>query len=136
MENEQAKKNEYTIAEAAKLLGVTEKTIRNRIEANKLEFYIIDGKFGKEYRVINLKPVEESGGSSYRTQEEAQENTNAIIPSLYRPLLDQVERLTKENQKLAMELGASLEREKQLNQKVLMLEAPQQNKKKWWEFWK
>lgn len=88
-------KENWTIHQAAKALGKSAKTIRRQIKAGQLPYVIVQGKYGKEYRVteLPLKP-------------------EADIPNL---ALLIIKRLEEENRNLAGELGAA-------QQKVLHLE--------------
>ena len=47
----------YTIAQAAKTLGVSPKTIRRHIKDGKIPHVLVQGKFGEEYRILDLPSI-------------------------------------------------------------------------------
>lgn len=140
---------EYTVEEAATLLGVTTKTIRNRIKDGRIEAYTVEGKYGQEWRITGIESVEGVEKESLEDEDTTALDTTAKFQSIWKPFLDQINKLATENQRLALELGASQEREKQateslrralensskLQEQLKLLEVPI-HKKKRWQFWK
>jgi len=97
----------YSIAEAAKALNLTTRTVRRRIKEGKIKAELVPGHHGDEYRIIELpsSPVVVTETEKTVTQ-----------------LIQEIERLNQENRDLALSLG-------QAREKILQLEAP---RRPWW----
>ena len=142
-----------TIAQAAKALGVSPKTIRRYIKDGKISSVLAPGKYGEEYRIPELPreiirrgrlDKDETPGSTPSTAyRETTDNAPAldnsdgiasaptttmdITPTL---ALDIIKDLQKTNVQLAAQLGAAQERIRELGSQLRLLTAP---KGPWWK---
>ena len=125
----------YTIAQAAKTLGVSPKTIRRHIKDGKIPHVLVQGKFGEEYRILNLPDIkvetlealrEESG----KLEEESSVESGAKVESDTKWAIDLINDLQKTNLQLAGQLGAAQERIRELENQVMLLTAP---RAPWWK---
>ena len=107
-----------TIAEAAKSLGVSTRTIRRYIKAGKITATLVPGAFGEEYRIFELPPdlAGQPAGES-RGQDPGQ-------------VMSIVRELHEKNLALAAQLGAATERIRNLENQVKLLTA---GHKSWWQ---
>lgn len=112
-----------TIAEAAKLLGVSPRTVRRFIKSGKIRAELVPGSFGKEYRIPELppgllrqKPVDDTPGQT-RSQN-------------YGQVMDMMRELQDKNLTLAAQLGAATERIRSLENQIKLLTAPMEP---WWK---
>ena len=117
----------WTIKEAAKALGLSEKTVRRRIRDGTLKAEEIPGKHGLEYRITDLgrtRPLDKSL--------DTRENT---------PLdkaLDIIKAVQEENERLAGQVGFLQALLQELENKVRLLTGPKP-KRSWWQrllWWK
>ena len=108
-------KEGFTIAQAARAMRLSPKTVRRYIKAGKIPYIVIPGKYGDEYRIPEL-PLEE-----------IEEPTLDTTPTL---ALDIIHRLEQENRNLAGQLGAALERVRALENQVKLLT---EGKQPWWQ---
>jgi MerR family transcriptional regulator, copper efflux regulator len=131
----------YTIAQAAKTLGVSPKTIRRHIKDGKIPHVLVQGKFGEEYRILNLPDIKvetlESPGeeSAALEDEPSAESTPQIestsqVESDPKWAVDLINDLQKTNLQLAGQLGAAQERIRELESQVMLLNAPHET---WWK---
>ena len=123
----------YTIAQAAKTLGVSPKTIRRHIKDGKIPHVLVQGKFGEEYRILNLPDIkvenlEASGEEKAKPEGEASEEGTSQAENIDWAL-DIINDLQKTNLQLAGQLGAAQERIRELESKVMLLTAPEEP---WW----
>ena len=116
----------YTIAQAAKTLGVSPKTIRRHIKDGKIPHVLVQGKFGEEYRILNLPDIkvetlealrEESG----KLEEESSVESGAKVESDTKWAIDLINDLQKTNLQLAAQLGAAQERVHELESQLRLL---------------
>ena len=103
----------YSIAEAARQLGVSAVTVRRYIKQGKLEGKKVEGKFGNEYRIPAL-PRELLGRGE---DESAQQGVS------YTALLEEIQRLNRE-------LGYWQGRCEELGNQLKLLTAP---RLPWWK---
>jgi len=113
-----------TIAQAAKSLGVSTRTVRRFIKSGKIDAELVDGAFGQEYRILKLpaklhkkKPVD-----------------NMPYPTPVQPpvqFIDLVRELQEKNLALAAQLGAATERIRGLEKDVRLLTGAGQQP--WWK---
>ncbi len=103
-----------SIGQAAQALGLSSKTVRRQLKQGKLPFKLVPGKFGQEYRILELPPD--------KVRDEALDTTPTLA-------LDIIHRLELENRNLAGQLGASQERCRTLESQVKLLTTPH---KPWW----
>ncbi len=105
----------WTLTQAAKALGVSEKTVRRRIKNGTLRAETVEGKFGPEYRILELP------GDTAAKQ---------TLDTNLGQLLDMLNRLQVENRDLAGHLGAAQERVRTLESQVKLLTT---GKQPWWK---
>lgn len=131
-----------TIAEAAKVFGVSTKTIRRHIKDGKIPYVLVQGKYGEEYRIFGLSQEQlkavksddatagaEEGINSEKA--EAAEGTGgddkAFPPEANAKMaLDIITDLQKTNLQLAAQLGAAQERIRELESQIRLLNAPKE----------
>jgi len=123
----------YTIAQAAKTLGVSPKTIRRHIKDGKIPHMLVQGKFGEEYRILDLPSIkvenlESPGEEKTKPQGEASAEGASQADSVDWAL-DIINDLQKTNLQLAGQLGAAQERIRELESKVMLLTTRQEP---WW----
>ena len=113
-----------TIAQAAKALGVSSRTVRRFIKSGKIKAELIPGPFGEEYRILELplelqktKPVDNTPGQ----------------PPIQTPIqvMDIIRELQEKNLALAAQLGAATERIRNLEREVRLLTTTRQQP--WWK---
>ncbi len=115
----------WTIKEAAKALGQSEKTIRRNIKNGKLKAQQVPGKYGMEYRITDLpidRPLDRGPAIS---------TDIALVKAL-----DMVRALQAENERLAGQLGFLQAQLQEAQNKIRLLTAP---KLPWWRrllWWK
>ncbi|MBA7467596.1 hypothetical protein ES708_12047 [subsurface metagenome] len=101
------KNNEgLTLTQAAKAMRLTPKTVRRHIKQGKIPYKLVPGKYGDEYRILELPPDKVRG--------EAMDKTPTLA-------LDIIHRLELENRNLAGQLGATQERVRTLENQVKLL---------------
>ena len=128
----------YTIAQAAKTLGVSPKTIRRHIKDGKIPHVLVQGKFGEEYRILNLPDIkvenlEATAEEKAKPEGEAEAEASAESTSQAENIdwaLDIINDLQKTNLQLAGQLGAAQERIRELESKVMLLAVPREP---WWK---
>ncbi len=108
----------YSVADAAKTLGVSTRTIRRHLKEGKLPFTKIDGQFGEEYRITELPDVPQKVDPPI---------TSAELSGTV--ALDMIRHLEEENRNLAGQLGAAQEKIRNLEGQLKQLPQP---KTGWW----
>jgi len=103
-----------TLTQAAKAMRLTPKTVRRHIKQGKIPYKLVPGKYGDEYRILEIPPEKVRG--------EALDKTPTLA-------LDIIHRLEQENRNLAGQLGATQERVRTLENQVKLLTTPH---KPWW----
>jgi len=109
-----------TIAQAAKSLGVSTRTIRRFIKSGKIDAELVPGPFGQEYRILELpadlhrkKPVD---------------NMPCQTPV---QVMDIIRELQEKNLALAAQLGVATERIRNMEGEVRLLTTAKQ--RPWWK---
>jgi len=125
----------YTIAQAAKTLGVSPKTIRRHIKDGKIPHVLVQGKFGEEYRILDLPSIKVETLDvldEERAKPEVEPSAKGASPldSNTDWALDLINDLQKTNLQLAGQLGAAQERIHELESQVMLLNAPREP---WWK---
>ncbi len=103
-----------TLTQAAKAMRLTPKTVRRHIKQGKIPYKLVPGKFGDEYRILELPPDKVRGETLDKT------------PTL---ALDIIHSLEQENRDLAGSLGAAQEKIRTLENQVKLLTTTH---KPWW----
>ncbi len=113
-----------TIAQAAKSLGVSTRTIRRFIKSGKVGAELVPGPFGQEYRILKL-PAE-------LHKKKPLDNMHYPTP-VQTPVqfIDIVRELQDKNLALAAQLGAATERIRSLEGEVRLLTGARQQP--WWK---
>lgn len=109
---------DLTIAQAARVLGVSSRTVRRYIKAGKIHAELVDGHFGQEYRIPELP--------SELRQPETIDNTPGQRSV---QAMDIIRELQEKNLALAAQLGAAVERIRNLENRVKLLAVGRQP---WW----
>jgi len=125
----------YTIVQAAKTLGVSPKTIRRHIKDGKIPHVLVQGKFGEEYRILNLPDIkvetlDSPGEEGAKLEDESSVESATKVESDPKWAVDLINDLQKTNLQLAGQLGAAQERIRELESKVMLLTAPRGS---WWK---
>ena len=110
-----------SIAQAANKLGVSTRTVRRYIKAGKIRAELVDGRFGEEYRILELPP------ELYQTKPEGEIPTPGQTPV---QTMDIIRELQGKNLALAAQLGAAMERIRNLEGKIKLLAAA---RVPWWK---
>jgi len=112
-----------TIAQAARSLGVSTRTVRRYIKSGKIKAELVSGPFGEEYRILDLpydlsksKPVDDTP-SQTPSQSPIQ-------------VLDIVRELQERNLALAAQLGVATERIRNLENQIKLLTVA---RRPWWK---
>ena len=121
-----------SIAQAARELGVSTRTIRRFIKAGKLKAELVNGTFGPEYRIPEI-PAElkklPAGIDKEAAPEEVRTDapTTSIVPAPAESpdhILLMLKDLQEKNMVLAAQLGAATERIRNLETQVKQISAP------------
>jgi len=128
-----------TIAQAAKILGLSTRTIRRSIKAGKIKAELVPGTFGEEYRITELPadPGKEKDTDYTPRHDAAQPSTQDPVQTSVHTLvqapgqvMDIIRELQDKNLALAAQLGAATERIRNLENKVRLLTT---TKIPWWK---
>lgn len=113
-----------TIAQAARSLAVSSRTVRRYIKSGKIKAELVPGPFGEEYRILEL-PVD-------LRKPKPLDNTSGQSP-VQTPVqgMDIIRELHEKNLTLAAQLGAATERIRQLENQLRLLTAAKQ--RPWWK---
>jgi len=109
-----------TIAQAAKELGVSTRTVRRFIKSGKIDAELVPGPFGQEYRILEL-PVD-------LHKKKPLDNTAYQTPV---QVIDIIRELQEKNLALAAQLGVATERVRNLEGEVRLLTGARQ--RPWWK---
>jgi MerR family copper efflux transcriptional regulator len=114
----------FTIAQTAKILKVSTRTVRRFIKAGKLKATLQPGPFGEEYRISELPQAtpQPAVGSD---PEQTGVHVQPIQP------MDIIRELQEKNLALAAQLGAASERIHHLESELKLLAAPK--RLSWWQ---
>ena len=112
-----------TIAQAAKSLGVSPRTVRRFIKSGKIVAELVPGLFGEEYRILELP-------SDLGKQKPVDNNSSQTPSQTPSQVMDIIRELQEKNLALAARLGVATERIRVLENEVRLLTAA---KKPWWK---
>lgn len=107
----------WTVKQAAEALGQSEKTIRRRIKKGEIIAEQVSGKYGAEYRIIDLK-------TTPTLDRDIATSNDALVKAL-----DMIRDLQAENEKLAAHIGFLQAQLQEMQDKIRLLTAP---KLPWW----
>lgn len=119
-------KQHWTIKEAAEALGISEKTVRRRIKDGSLEAQQIPGKYGIEYRIIDLKDVRPKDVIPL------DKGLDIEVDTALAKALDIIKALQEENERLAGQVGFLQAQVLELDSKVRLLTGPER-RRSWWQ---
>jgi excisionase family DNA binding protein len=124
-----------TIAQAAKTLGVSPKTIRRHIKDGKIPHVLVQGKFGEEYRILDLPSIKVEtldalGEERVKPEGELSAGNASQVDSNSNWAIDLINDLQKTNLQLAAQLGAAQERIHELEGQVMLITTRQEP---WWK---
>ena len=116
-------KQSLTIAEAAKSLGISSRTVRRYVKSGKIHAEFILGPFGQEYRILEL-PVELRKSKPVdNTPDQSSGQTPVQV-------IDIIRELQEKNLALAAQLGVATERIRNLEKDMKLLTVAKQP---WWK---
>jgi len=115
-------KQSLTIAEAARSLGVSSRTVRRYVKSGKIHAELVLGPFGQEYRILEL-PVKFRKSRPVDTPYQSSVQTPVQV-------IDIIRELQEKNLALAAQLGVATERIRNLEKDMRLLTAAKQP---WWK---
>ena len=113
-----------TIAQAAKSLGVSSRTVRRFIKSGKIDAELVTGTFGQEYRIFELPTELHKPGPVDNTPTQTSIQTPVQV-------MDIIRELQEKNLALAAQLGVATERIRNLENEVRLLTTARQ--RPWWK---
>ena len=120
-------KQSLTIAEAAKSLGISTRTVRRYVKSGKIHAELILGPFGQEYRILEL-PVELRKSKPVdNTPDQSSGQPTGQTPV---QVIDIIRELQEKNLALAAQLGVATERIRNLEKDMKLLTVAKQP---WWK---
>jgi excisionase family DNA binding protein len=141
-----------SIKEAAHALGISEKTVRNRIQAGTLAAVKVTRPQGYEWRVYprsvptelpsGIQVVPDANHVEGQVAERPQENTRDLAPLLEKMYADN-QRLADMNTQLAGQVGFLQAKLQEAEKTIALLMAPQDEPapaqpepQRWWQRWR
>ena len=113
-----------TIAQAARSLGVSARTVRRYIRSGKIDAELVPGPFGQEYRILEL-PVD------LHKKEPLDNTAGQTLVQTPVQVMDIIRELQEKNLALAAQLGVATERIRNLEGEVRLLTGAKQ--RPWWK---
>ena len=115
-------KQGLTIAETARSLGLSSRTVRRYVKSGKIHAELVLGPFGQEYRILEL-PVE--------LRKSRPIDNTSYQSSVQTPVqvVDIIRELQEKNLALAAQLGVATERIRNLEEDMRLLTTAKQP---WW----
>lgn len=121
-----------TVAEAAKALGLSERTIRRQIKSGKIKADLVLGRYGEEYR-IDLDEVAASGERVDKDLSKALDGSlDKTMDSALDKTLDMVKSLQQEKAELYAQVAYWQGQYRHMEEQVKLLMAA---KRPWWRRW-
>ena len=120
-----------TVAEAAKALGLSERTIRRQIKGGKIKAELVSGRYGEEYRIKldNASPRKGVDKGLYSVPDSP---ANITMDRPLEKALDMVKSLQQEKAELYAQVAYWQAQCRHLEEQVKLLTAP---KRPWWQRW-
>lgn len=115
----------YTIKEVSELLGVTTKTIRNRIERKEIPAKFHDVGKGQSQYLIPKSAIDIPSTATDVVPFSRQVSAPALVTEI-------IKHLQEENKTLKGQLSEIQETQKKI---LLMLEEQKRENKSWWKIW-
>jgi len=116
-----------SIAEAAKTLGISTRTVRRYVKSGKIHAELVVGPFGQEYRILEL-PVELRKSKPVDNTPDQSSGQTTGQPSVQ--FMDIIRELQEKNLALAAQLGVATERIRNLEKDMKLLAVAKQP---WWK---
>ena len=116
-----------SIAQAARSLGVSSRTVRRFIKSGKIQARLVPGTFGQEYRIYELPPELHKPQALESTPGQTPVHTLVHTPI---QVMDIIRELQEKNLALAAQFGAATERIRNLESQVKLLAVARQP---WWK---
>jgi len=113
-----------SISQAARLLGVSSRTVRRYIKSGKIQAELANGVFGQEYRILELPP-------DLHKRKPVDNTPNQSPTQTPIQFIDIIRELQEKNLGLAAQLGIATERIRNLENKVRLLTTVKQQP--WWK---
>ena len=113
-----------SIAEAAKSLGVSTRTVRRFIKSGKIDAQLVPGPFGQEYRILELP----KGLGKKKPLDNMSSQATVQTPV---QIMEIIRELQEKNLNLAAQLGVATERIRHLENEVRLLTGAKS--KPWWK---
>lgn len=121
-----------TVAEAAKALGLSERTIRRQIKSGKIKADLVLGRYGEEYR-IDLDEVAAPGERVDKDLAKALDGSlDKTMDSALDKTLDMVKSLQQEKAELYAQVAYWQGQYRHMEEQVKLLMAA---KRPWWRRW-
>jgi len=117
-----------TVAEAAKALGLSERTIRRQIKRGTIKAELVPGRYGEEYR-IELGKVAAPGEGVEKDLSNARDKS---LDSTIGKALDMVKSLQQEKAELYAQVAYWQSQFRHLEEQVKLLT---EAKQPWWRRW-
>ena len=121
-----------TVAETAKALGLSERTIRRRIKSGKIKADLVVGRYGEEYRI----DLDEVAATEERVDKDLStaidRSLDKTLDSVLDKALDMVKTLQQEKAELYAQVAYWQGQYRYIEEQVkLLMEA----KRPWWRRW-
>ncbi len=116
-------KQGLTIAEAARSLGVSSRTVRRYVKSGKIHAELVLGPFGQEYRILELPTAFRKSRPVDNTHHQSSVQTPVQV-------IDIIRELQEKNLGLAAQLGVATERIRNLEKNMRLLTVAKQP---WWK---
>ncbi len=121
-----------TVAEAAKALGLSERTIRRQIKSGKIKADLVLGRYGEEYR-IDLDEVAALGERVDKDLSKALDGSlDKTMDSALDKTLDMVKSLQQEKAELYAQVAYWQGQYRHMEEQVKLLMGA---KRPWWQRW-
>lgn len=112
-----------TIAQAAKRLGVSSRTVRRYIKSGKIQAQLVSGLYGEEYRILDIPSDLARLGPVDNTPGQTPDQTPVQA-------MDIIRELQEKNLALAARFGVATERIRNLESQMKLLTAA---RRPWWK---
>lgn len=144
----------YSVAEAAQVLGITERGVRWKLTEGHLEgvqdgkrWWVFLSEVAEEDATGSEEGRKEEASSSYQEVPEAPGSKAEALPegggsTAVRELIQLVRELQQQNLELAGQLGYTQRRLLETEEKMKLLQKPEEEPglevepRRWWQFWK
>ena len=121
----------WTVRQAAEALGQSEKTIRRRIKSGEIRADQVPGKYGIEYRIMDIHTAPPPDRGIDTTRDDTMVKTMDVArgEALVKAM-DMVRDLQVQNERLAAQVGFLQAQLQEAQNKLRLLSAPRSS---WWQ---